>query len=53
MKCCGLKSPIYLVEKGRDSNYLGLPLSTCEQAIINTQVSSKFLLVPEMLLKNG
>lgn len=41
MKSCGLKSPIYLVEKCRDSSYLGLPLSSCEQAIINTQVSSK------------
>lgn len=44
MKACGLRSPIYLVEKCRASNYLGLPEATLEQAIVNTQIIDGFLI---------
>lgn len=43
MKNSGLKNPIYLVENCSGAKYLGLPESTLEQAIINTQICDGFL----------
>ncbi|GFQ74535.1 crossover junction endonuclease MUS81 [Trichonephila clavata] len=43
MKNSGLKNPIYLVENCSGAKYLGLPESTLEQAMINTQICDGFL----------
>ncbi|GFU51335.1 crossover junction endonuclease MUS81 [Nephila pilipes] len=43
MKNSGLKNPIYLVENCSSAKYLGLPESTLEQAMINTQICDGFL----------
>lgn len=42
LRNCGLHRPVYLVEAHR-SNYYGLPESTLEQAIVNTEVVDGFL----------
>ncbi|CAL1274856.1 unnamed protein product, partial [Larinioides sclopetarius] len=43
MKNSCLKNPIYLVENCSGAKYLGLPESTLEQAMINTQICDGFL----------
>ncbi|KAG8184722.1 hypothetical protein JTE90_019326 [Oedothorax gibbosus] len=43
MKNCALRNPIYLVENCSGAKYLGLPESTLEQAMINTQICDGFL----------
>ncbi|GIY06476.1 crossover junction endonuclease MUS81 [Caerostris darwini] len=42
MKNSGLRNPIYLVENCSGAKYLGLPESTLEQAMINTQICDGF-----------
>ncbi|XP_015904449.2 crossover junction endonuclease MUS81 isoform X1 [Parasteatoda tepidariorum] len=43
LRNCGLKKPVYLVENCTGAKYLGLPESTLEQAIVNTQVVDDFI----------
>ena len=43
LKQSGLCRPIYLVEEHRSAN-LSLPLSTCRQACLNTQIIDRFTL---------